>query len=90
MMFNNSLVAAKIFHIEDGDGNDILTFQPLHRYQSIGFSSSGLVTGKTYVVYLGGTSTVENIDGLFFGGKYSGGTNYTTFTVSSTVTSINK
>ena len=88
MMFSSSLTASTIFHIEDSDGNDVVTFQPVHRYQSIVFSSSELVKGKTYTVYLGGTSTGENTDGLYSGGTYSGGTKFTTFTVSGTITLI--
>ena len=89
IMFRSASSASTIFHIEDSNGNDIVTFQPLHRYQSVVFSSSKLVKGKSYNVYLGGSSTGENNDGLYTGGTYSGGTKSTSFTVSGTVTSFN-
>jgi hypothetical protein len=89
MMFRSSINPSTIFYIEDSNGNDILTFQPVHRYQSIVFSSSDLVKGKTYSVYLGGTSSGENFDGLYSGGTYSVGTKSTSFTVSGIITSIN-
>lgn len=89
MMFNSSNSVSTLFHIEDSDGNNIVTFQPLHKYQSVVFSSSELVTGKTYSVYTGGTSTGEITDGIYIGGTYTAGTKKTTFTVNNSVTSLN-
>ncbi|MBN2072306.1 MAG: carbohydrate-binding domain-containing protein [Candidatus Krumholzibacteriota bacterium] len=90
MTFTLANSASTIFHIDDSDGNEIATFEPLHRYQSIGFSSPDLETGKTYRVYLGGVSTGLNNDGLITGGSYSGGSLSTTFTISEVVTPIEK
>lgn len=79
---NNSQSASTIFHIEDAEGNDIVTFAPNRRYYSMLFSSVMLATGESYSVYTGGNSTGDYVDGLYTGGTYSGGTLATTFTVS--------
>ena len=54
IIFNSPLGASTIFHIADSAGNDIVTFQPIHAYQSITFSSPELVNGNTYTIYTGG------------------------------------
>ena len=90
IMFRSSMSAATLFHIEDSNGNNVVTFKPLHNYQSIVYSSAELEKGKTFTFYTGGSCTGENYDGLYSGGTFTGGTNSTSFTVSSTVTSIVK
>lgn len=80
--------AGTTIHIQDSSGKDILTFTPAKAYQSITYSSPYLVTGETYTVFLGGTAEGEDMDGLYESSTYSGGTEYTTFTISGTVTSI--
>lgn len=80
--------AGTTIHIQDSSGKDILTFTPAIAYQSITYSSPYLVTGETYTVFLGGTAEGEDMDGLYESSTYSDGTEYTTFTVSETVTSI--
>ena len=80
--------AGVLFHIQTSDGKEVLTFAPAKPYQSIAFSSPALLQGVTYDVYLGGSSTGEAQDGLYQGGTYTPGTKYTSFTVSSTVTTI--
>lgn len=84
------LPAGTLFHIQDADGADLLTFKPSKQYQSIAFSSPGLKKGSAYSVYIGGSSTGTATDGLYSGGAYkAGGAAYTTFTVSSVVTKVN-
>ena len=80
--------AGTTIHIQDSSGKDILTFTPAKAYQSITYSSPYLVTGETYTVFLGGTAEGEDMDGLYESSTYSGGTEYTTFSISGTVTSI--
>jgi hypothetical protein len=65
-----------------------LTFAPAKRYQTLVFSSPDLVPGATYDVYLGGSADGEVGDGLYQGGSYTPGTEYTSFTVSGVVTWI--
>ncbi len=90
IMFASAIPASTLFHIEDSDGNNVMTFQPVHQYRSVVFSSCKLVEGDTYTICRGGTSTGTNTDGVYSGGSYSGGTTVATFTVSGTVTSLNR
>jgi hypothetical protein len=87
--FNQSLSSSTLFHIQDANSEDILTFQPLRPYYSIIFSSDDLQTGMTYSIYTGGTSTGVNTDGLYSGGTYSGGTFRKSFNITGTVTNVN-
>jgi hypothetical protein len=86
--FNGTARAGTLFHIETSDGEDVLTFAPAKEYQTLVFSSSALERGATYAVYLGGSSSGEVSDGLYEGGSYKSGTEYTSFTVSNVVTWI--
>jgi len=93
LVFTSSTVfnAGTLFHIEDSNGNNILTFKPLRRYSGITFSSNALSTGQTYKIYYGGsTSGIENSGGIYSEGSYSVGTFLTSFTINGKVTSIKK
>lgn len=85
---NGTLQAGTLIHIADSDGNDVLTFAPTKAYQSIAFSSPELRDGGAYTVYYGGSASGAAVDGLYEGGSYDSGTEYTSFTVSSIVTMI--
>ncbi|HPG40101.1 MAG TPA: carbohydrate-binding domain-containing protein [bacterium] len=85
---NKSLDGGTMFHIQAGDGSEILSFTPSKKYQSVAFSSDKLVNGGTYDVYYGGTCTGTAVDGLYSGGVYTAGTKLTSFTVSSMITKI--
>ncbi|WP_374687699.1 carbohydrate-binding domain-containing protein [Promineifilum sp.] len=80
--------AGTLIHIQNSAGEDVLTFAPGKEYQSVAFSSAALVTGETYTVYTGGSSTGTATDGLYQGGSYTPGTEVASFTVSSTVTTV--
>mgnify|MGYP001338066065 CR=1 FL=1 len=80
--------AGTIFHINDSNGNDILTFQPERSYYSIVFSSPLLKLGSTYSIYTGGSSTGINNGGLITDGYYTAGNLLTSFTITSKVTTI--
>jgi hypothetical protein len=86
--FNGTARAGTLVHIETSDGEQVLTFAPAKEYQTLVFSSSELEDGATYDVYLGGSSSGEASDGLYQGGSYTSGTEYTSFTVSDVVTWI--
>lgn len=86
--FSSTLPAGTLVHIQNSAGEEILTFAPTKQYQSIAFSSAGLVRGETYTVYVGGSSNGTASDSLFEGGVYTPGEQYTSFTVSSTVTLV--
>ncbi|MCB8981829.1 MAG: carbohydrate-binding domain-containing protein [Ardenticatenaceae bacterium] len=85
---NGTLPAGALIHIQTSSGEDVLTFAPTKQIQSISFSSAGLVTGQTYEIYYGGSSTGTATNGLYEGGTYSGGTLYTSITLSGTVTQV--
>ncbi|MEZ4525593.1 MAG: carbohydrate-binding domain-containing protein [Desulfobacterales bacterium] len=85
---NSARTAGTLFHIQTSTGNEILTFAPSKRYQSIVFSFPELTRGSTYDVYLGGTSSGTVTDGLHENGIYTPGSKYTSFTVSGAVTTI--
>jgi hypothetical protein len=86
--YSATQAAGTLIHIQDSQGNAILTFAPTKDYQSLAFSSAALVTGETYTVYSGGSSSGAVTDGLVEGGVYTPGTEYTAFTVESVVTQI--
>jgi hypothetical protein len=86
--FDSGLQAGTLVHIQTSDGSEVLTFAPTKQYQSIVLSSPDLVAGAAYEVYYGGSSDGAATDGLYQGGTYTSGTEYTSFTVSSTVTMI--
>lgn len=86
--YSATQAAGTLIHIQDSAGNAILTFAPTKDYQSLAFSSPALVTGETYTVYSGGSSSGTVTDGLVEGGVYTPGTEYTTFTVESVVTQV--
>jgi len=86
--FTASQSAKSIVHIQDSDGNDVLTFAPARTYQSIILSSPKLIKGNTYTIYTGGSSTGTVTDGFYDGVSYSTGTMYQSFTISSSVTTV--
>jgi hypothetical protein len=85
---NSTIAAGTLFHIQDASGNDIVTFKPVRSYSSIVFSSASLQKGSTYYVYTGGTNTGTLTNGMYKDGTYTPGIQYTSFTISSTVTTI--
>jgi hypothetical protein len=85
---NSTQSAGSLFHLEDSSGNTIVTFKPVKVYKSIVFSSSDLINGD-YKIYLGGSSSGTEKDGVYENGNYSSGSLYGNFTVSSVVTTVN-
>lgn len=80
--------AGTLFHLQNSAGEEILTFAPSKQYQAVAFSSPNLVTGETYTLVLGGSSTGTATDGLYQGGAYTPGTQVESFTISSVVTQV--
>lgn len=80
--------AGTLINIQNTNGKEVLTFKPLKKYQSIAFSSKELTNGS-YNVYVGGSSTGSEKDGLYSEGTYTAGTKNTSFTVSGVVTKVN-
>ncbi len=86
---SSSKTAGTLIHLQDGSGNEVFTFSPAKTYQSVAFSSPVLTKGKSYELYTSGSySGGSKNNGLCTGGTYSSGTQYTSFTISSIVTSL--
>jgi len=88
ILFNSNVSAGTLFHLQDSNGNDLMTFKPSRAYYYVVFSSAALVNGSAYLIYTGGTCTGTLSNGLYTGGTYSGGTLKKTVTLSSGVTSV--
>lgn len=86
--FKTAQAANSIFHLQTSSGELIANFTPVKKYQSVAFSSPKIIKGTSYDIYLGGSSTGTNSDGLNSSGSYNAGTKSTTFTVSSVVTKL--
>jgi hypothetical protein len=85
---SSSLTASSLFHIQDDQGNDIVTFKLVRAAYYIVFSSPALASGGSYSIYTGGTTTGMYVNGVYSGGTYSGGTLKKTFSVSSKLTTV--
>lgn len=83
-----SQTANTLVRVESESGEEILTFAPIKQYSSIIVSSAKLITGSTYKVYVGGSSTGTVVDGIYSGSTYSKGTEVGSVTISSTVSQI--
>lgn len=76
---SSSQAAGNLIHIENSGGDTMVTFSPEKKYQSVVFSSADLQSSDSYKLYLGGSATGTQTDGLYEGGSYSGGTLTYTF-----------
>jgi hypothetical protein len=77
-----------LFHLQDTDGNNIVTFKPVRNFYYIVVSSPNLKSGSTYSIYTGGSCDGTNANGLYTGGTYNGGTQKKTFAISGKVTNV--
>lgn len=80
--------ANNLIRIESENGEEILTFAPQKQYSSVVISSPKLKTGGVYKVYLGGSSTGSNVEGLYSNGTYTNGKEIGGFTISSSVSEV--
>ncbi len=88
-VLTSSQSAKTLFNISDSDGNSIITYSPAKKYNSVVVCSPDIENGKTYSVSVNGKTTgTNNGNGLYTDGKYSDGTEISTITVSSIVSSI--
>jgi hypothetical protein len=90
----HSLVAGsgtigQIIHIEDGDGNEAMTFKAPESFSTLIYASSKLKANTTYKVFTGGSvSSGTDFNGLYLSGSYSGGTSAGSFSTTNMVTQI--
>ena len=89
VFFDGSQSAGTLVHLQSADGTELVTLEgPSDGYQSFVFSSPAFVSGESYAVYLGGSHSGTNEDGLFSGGAYTPGSEYDSFTASGGVTQL--
>lgn len=89
LMFATTNTANTLFTVTDENGNVLVTFKPTKTYGAVIFTSEKLVKDKKYNIYTGGSITGNNTGGYYTSGNYSGGTLRGSFTVSSSVNSVN-
>ncbi len=76
------------FNLQTSKGEDIISFIPQKLYQSVAISSPDIKNGTEYTVYVGGSSSGQEKNGLYEGGKYSPGARQASFTVSNVYTTV--
>lgn len=87
-IFTSSQSANTLISIKNENGKDIITFAPSKAYQSVIVSSPNLQSNTNYIVYSGGTSTEQSLDGLYTNGNSSGGSEVGSFTTSTTSSTV--
>lgn len=90
MTYPDTQSAGTLLHLEDHEGNSIVTFAPEKDYQSVVISSPQLKKAAAYTLYSGGTSTATDTNGLFTDGEYQSGTKLVEFTITDSITWLNK
>ena len=84
LTLNGSFTKGQLINIQDTNGNEVLTFIPAQNCTSVKFGSTSLISGKTYNVYQGGSTTSSSANnGIFTGGKYTAGTLLGSVTINS-------
>lgn len=86
--FTSQITANSIINIQRSNGTEIVSFLVSKNISSFVISSSALVNESGYVVYRGGSHSGTLNNGLYTGGSYTPGNQYTTFSISSMVTTI--
>ncbi|MFZ5942247.1 MAG: carbohydrate-binding domain-containing protein [Bacteroidota bacterium] len=87
--FSTTQPAGTLVHLQNSSGEEILTFSPTKQYQSLAYCSPALSKGSKYEVYLGGSDTGSEKDGLYEADAYTPGTLNSTLTISTIVTKLN-
>lgn len=88
-VISGSGTSGQIIHIEDGDGNEVMTFNAPISFSTLIYASSKLKASTSYSIYTGGSVTSgTDFNGLYLSGSYSGGTSTSTFTTTNMVTQV--
>jgi hypothetical protein len=85
-IFLTNQTAGTLVRVEAEDGTVIAAFRPAKVFSSLVLASPEFVSGETYHVYVGGSSTGEETGGLVACGEASGGTEAVSFEISGSVT----
>ncbi|CAM3548748.1 carbohydrate-binding domain-containing protein [Marinicrinis lubricantis] len=90
MSFSQMQEAGTFVHLEDSQGNVIVSFAPAKEFGAVVISSPDLSSGETYTLFTGGTSTGSETNGLYLNGEVQGGTEVVQFEVTEKVTWLNE
>lgn len=88
LKFNSTIQSGQVIHVENSAGETIFNFSPTKEIQSIVFSTPELQTGGSYSIYVGGELSGTSSNSLLTDVTYSGGSEYTSFSITDTVTQV--
>lgn len=83
-----SQAANTLVHIEDENGEEVMTIAPSKAFSTVVVASDKLKSGSKYNVFVGGESTGTVTDGVYSEGTYSNGTKVGEFTVGSSISTV--
>lgn len=84
---SQAMTAGELINISDSSGASVITFSSAKAYDNLVLCTLDLKTGETYTVNVGGEISGDIVDGIG-NGNYSDGTEYTTFTIQNTLTTV--
>lgn len=91
MSFPEEQTAGTFVHLEDSEGEQMLTFLPEKEFQAIFISSPTLQTDTSYTLFTGGSTDGEELNGVYTADStYQGGTKILDFTLENSVTWLNE
>ena len=88
---NVSLISQEantLIRVESENGDDIVTFSPTKTYSSVVICTPNIKSDETYKVYVGGSCSGQEKDGLYSGGSYIKGTEVGSSEISDVITNI--
>ncbi|MPM60416.1 hypothetical protein SDC9_107267 [bioreactor metagenome] len=80
--------ANTLIRVESENGDDVVTFSPTKTYSSVVICTPNIKSNETYKVYVGGSCSGEEKDGLYSGGSYTKGIEVGSSKISDVITSI--
>lgn len=82
--------ANTLIRVESESGEDVVTFKPTKTYSSVVICTPNIKSNETYKVYVGGSCSGDETDGLYSGGSYTKGTEVGSCTVSEVINNISQ
>ncbi len=73
--------ANQIIHLQNSNGEEIITYAPSKKYSSIVVSTPNIKQNESVEVYLSGSHSGTNTNGLYTGGSYTSGELLTTIQI---------
>lgn len=80
--------AKTLVRVESENGDEIVTFSPAKTYSSVVICTPNIKLKETYKVYVGGSCSGKEKDGLYSGGSYTKGTDVGISEISDVITNI--